>query len=40
MFTEELAQATWYFVSSVKDKQYQVQTKTVSTADGKTLNLE
>ncbi|HHP0470168.1 TPA: alkaline phosphatase D family protein [Vibrio harveyi] len=39
-FTPEKAQSTWYMLSSVKDKNYQVTTKMASTTDGVTLALE
>lgn len=39
-FTPEKAQSTWYMLSSVKDKNYQVTTKVASTTDGITLALE
>lgn len=39
-FTPDKAQSTRYMLSSVKDKNYQVTTKTASTADGVTLTLE
>lgn len=39
-FTPDKAQSTWYMLSSVKDKNYQVTTKMASTADGVTLTLE
>ncbi|WP_172580554.1 alkaline phosphatase D family protein [Vibrio harveyi] len=39
-FTPEKAQSTWYMLSSVKDKNYQVTTKMASTTDGITLALE
>ncbi|WP_274880825.1 alkaline phosphatase D family protein [Vibrio harveyi] len=39
-FTPETAQSTWYMLSSVKDKNYQVTTKMASTTDGVTLALE
>ncbi|MGP8304766.1 alkaline phosphatase D family protein [Vibrio sp. YIC-376] len=38
-FTPEKAQSTWYFVSTIKEKEYQVTTKSVSTSDGVTLDL-
>lgn len=39
-FTPEKAQSTWYMLSSVKDKNYQVTKKMASTTDGVTLALE
>ncbi|WP_199450016.1 alkaline phosphatase D family protein [Vibrio harveyi] len=39
-FTPEKAQSTWYMLSSVKDKNYQVTTTMASTTDGVTLALE
>ncbi|EMN6294406.1 alkaline phosphatase [Vibrio parahaemolyticus] len=38
-FTAEAAQSTWYLVSTIKDKKYQVTTKSASTTNGTTLAL-
>ncbi|END3383567.1 alkaline phosphatase D family protein [Vibrio alginolyticus] len=38
-FTPDKAESTWYFVSTIKDKTYQVTTKSASTTDGTTLNI-
>lgn len=38
-FTPDNAQSTWYFVSTIKSKDYQVTTKSASTTDGITLNI-
>lgn len=39
-FTPEKAQSTWYMLSTIKDKNYQVTTKSASTTDGLTLDIE
>ncbi|ELA9342270.1 alkaline phosphatase [Vibrio parahaemolyticus] len=38
-FTADAAQSTWYLVSTIKDKKYQVTTKSASTANGTTLDI-
>ncbi|MGY6428147.1 alkaline phosphatase D family protein [Vibrio parahaemolyticus] len=38
-FTAEAAQSTWYLVSTIKDKKYQVTTKSASTTNGTTLDI-
>ncbi|EIW7479167.1 TPA: alkaline phosphatase [Vibrio parahaemolyticus] len=38
-FTADAAQSTWYLVSTIKDKKYQVTTKSVSTTNGTTLDI-
>lgn len=38
-FTPENAQATWYFVSTTKEKEYQVTMTSASTTDGITLDI-
>ncbi|EHH2417856.1 alkaline phosphatase D family protein [Vibrio parahaemolyticus] len=38
-FTADAAQSTWYLVSTIKDKKYQVRTKSVSTTNGTTLDI-
>ncbi|MBE5189210.1 alkaline phosphatase D family protein [Vibrio parahaemolyticus] len=38
-FTADAAQSTWYSVSTIKDKKYQVTTKSVSTTNGTTLDI-
>ncbi|HDU8571289.1 TPA: alkaline phosphatase D family protein [Vibrio parahaemolyticus] len=38
-FTAEAAQSTWYLVSTIKDKKYQVTTKSASTRNGTTLDI-
>ncbi|HCG5508487.1 TPA: alkaline phosphatase D family protein [Vibrio parahaemolyticus] len=38
-FTADAAQSTWYLVSTVKDKKYQVTTKSASTTNGTTLDI-
>lgn len=38
-FTADAAQSTWYLVSTIKDKKYQVRTKSASTTNGTTLDI-
>lgn len=38
-FTADAAQSTWYLVSTIKDKKYQVTTKSASTTNGTTLDI-
>ncbi|AGQ90736.1 alkaline phosphatase D family protein [Vibrio parahaemolyticus] len=38
-FTADVAQSTWYLVSTIKDKKYQVTTKSASTTNGTTLDI-
>jgi alkaline phosphatase D len=38
-FTPEKAEATWYMVSTITDKEYRVTTKSASTTDGVTLDI-
>ncbi|HCE4576076.1 alkaline phosphatase [Vibrio parahaemolyticus] len=38
-FTADAAQSTWYLVSTIKDKKYQVMTKSASTTNGTTLDI-
>ncbi|TOM78364.1 alkaline phosphatase [Vibrio parahaemolyticus] len=38
-FTADAAQSTWYLVSTIKDKKYQVTTKSASTKNGTTLDI-
>uniref|UniRef100_UPI00047204A2 alkaline phosphatase D family protein n=1 Tax=Vibrio parahaemolyticus TaxID=670 RepID=UPI00047204A2 len=38
-FTADAAQSTWYLVSTIKDKKYQVTTKSASTTNGTTLGI-
>ncbi|HHC7347948.1 alkaline phosphatase D family protein [Vibrio parahaemolyticus] len=38
-FTADTAQSTWYLVSTIKDKKYQVTTKSASTTNGTTLDI-
>ncbi|MCF9328672.1 alkaline phosphatase D family protein [Vibrio parahaemolyticus] len=38
-FTTEAAQSTWYLVSTIKDKKYQVTTESASTTNGTTLDI-
>ncbi|EMW0563002.1 TPA: alkaline phosphatase D family protein [Vibrio parahaemolyticus] len=38
-FTVDAAQSTWYLVSTIKDKKYQVRTKSASTTNGTTLDI-
>ncbi|CAI2306491.1 alkaline phosphatase D family protein [Vibrio parahaemolyticus] len=38
-FTTDAAQSTWYLVSTIKDKKYQVTTKSASTTNGTTLDI-
>ncbi|QLE31257.1 alkaline phosphatase D family protein [Vibrio parahaemolyticus] len=38
-FTADAAQSTWYLVSIIKDKKYQVTTKSASTTNGTTLDI-
>ncbi len=38
-FTANAAQSTWYLVSTIKDKKYQVTTKSASTTNGTTLDI-
>ncbi len=38
-FTVDAAQSTWYLVSTIKDKKYQVTTKSASTTNGTTLDI-
>ncbi|EMN7355905.1 alkaline phosphatase D family protein [Vibrio parahaemolyticus] len=38
-FTADAAQSTWYLVSTIKDKEYQVTTKSASTTNGTTLDI-
>ncbi|MCR9852502.1 alkaline phosphatase D family protein [Vibrio parahaemolyticus] len=38
-FTAEAAQSMWYLVSTIKDKKYQVTTKSASTTNGTTLDI-
>ncbi|MHA7228977.1 alkaline phosphatase D family protein [Vibrio campbellii] len=39
-FTPEKAESTWYMLSTIKDRNYQVTTKVASTSDGVTLDIE
>ncbi|AXB31226.1 alkaline phosphatase [Vibrio campbellii] len=39
-FTPEKAESTWYMLSTIKDRNYQVTTKVASTSDGLTLDIE
>ncbi|OQQ02237.1 alkaline phosphatase [Vibrio campbellii] len=39
-FTPEKAESTWYMLSTIKDRNYQVTTKVASTSDGFTLDIE
>lgn len=39
-FTPEKAESTWYMLSTIKDRNYQVTTKMASTSDGFTLDIE
>ncbi|EGR3372972.1 alkaline phosphatase [Vibrio parahaemolyticus] len=38
-FTADAAHSTWYLVSTIKDKKYQVTTKSASTTNGTTLDI-
>ncbi|MCX4118991.1 alkaline phosphatase D family protein [Vibrio parahaemolyticus] len=38
-FTADAAQSTWYLVSTIKDKKYQVTTKSAFTTNGTTLDI-
>ncbi|TOA28717.1 alkaline phosphatase [Vibrio parahaemolyticus] len=38
-FTADAAQSTWYLVSTIKDKKYQVTMKSASTTNGTTLDI-
>ncbi|MBM5052916.1 alkaline phosphatase D family protein [Vibrio parahaemolyticus] len=38
-FTADAAQSTWYLVSTIKDKKYQMRTKSASTTNGTTLDI-
>ncbi|EMQ2216953.1 alkaline phosphatase [Vibrio parahaemolyticus] len=38
-FTADAAQSTWYLVSTIKDKKYQVTTKSASTTNSTTLDI-
>ncbi|EGR2918481.1 alkaline phosphatase [Vibrio parahaemolyticus] len=38
-FNADAAQSTWYLVSTIKDKKYQVTTKSASTTNGTTLDI-
>ncbi|HCG6536635.1 TPA: alkaline phosphatase D family protein [Vibrio parahaemolyticus] len=38
-FTADAAQSMWYLVSTIKDKKYQVTTKSASTTNGTTLDI-
>ncbi len=38
-FTADAAKSTWYLVSTIKDKKYQVRTKSASTTNGTTLDI-
>ncbi|EKO4251282.1 TPA: alkaline phosphatase D family protein [Vibrio parahaemolyticus] len=38
-FKADAAQSTWYLVSTIKDKKYQVTTKSASTTNGTTLDI-
>ncbi|TOG70188.1 alkaline phosphatase D family protein [Vibrio parahaemolyticus] len=38
-FTADAAQSTWYLVSTIKDKKYQVTTKSASTTNGTTFDI-
>ncbi|HAS6929887.1 alkaline phosphatase [Vibrio parahaemolyticus] len=38
-FAADAAQSTWYLVSTIKDKKYQVTTKSASTTNGTTLDI-
>ncbi|ELA9369712.1 alkaline phosphatase D family protein [Vibrio parahaemolyticus] len=38
-FTADAVQSTWYLVSTIKDKKYQVTTKSASTTNGTTLDI-
>ena len=39
-FTPEKAESTWYMLSTIKDRNYQVTKKVASTSDGLTLDIE
>ncbi|WP_045368716.1 alkaline phosphatase D family protein [Vibrio campbellii] len=39
-FTPEKAESTWYMLSTIKDRNYQVTKKVASTSDGFTLDIE
>ncbi|AQM67207.1 alkaline phosphatase D family protein [Vibrio campbellii] len=39
-FTPEKAESTWYMLSTIKDRNYQITTKVASTSDGLTLDIE
>ncbi|MFQ0974935.1 alkaline phosphatase D family protein [Vibrio campbellii] len=39
-FTPEKAESTWYMLSTIKDRNYQVTKKVASTLDGLTLDIE
>ncbi|CAE6899668.1 N-terminal domain [Vibrio sp. B1FIG11] len=39
-FTPEKAESTWYMLSTIKDRNYQIITKVASTSDGLTLDIE